>query len=440
MNKARTNPGVTPLWIASQNCYSEVVRLLLEANADVNKTHVNGASPLHIASQNGHIEVVKLLLAANVDVNKANKDGFTSLFMASQNCHPEVVRLLLEANARMEKANKDGATPLYAASQNGHTEVVKLLLAAKNAIFIGNGISAQEQSPNSTSTIKLKVLSESMDADDITEILKLLKSGADVNLINENGYSPLYMASMDGHAEIVKLLLEAGADVNKASTNGITPLYSASVAGTIKVVRLLLEAGADVNKSGADNCTPLCGASSLDNTEVVKLLKKYGAKFKVKVSYEYESGGLSKIMQQIRNPAQAGHKDKEDKKTNQKNYEKKVKAKAVSPKNNTGISSTKKLATYVVGSTTEESFLADGWNSTDPDHGILGIVKLHRTGGLSVYSLGLRKLRSSSSSMMSMFREQALNHVQDKDNVNFQTDAEVKFILKFLDGILISKE
>ena len=68
--------------------------------------------------------------------------------------------------------------------------------------------SALEQSPNSTVTIKLKVLSEDMKASDIDEIRSLIDAGADVNVINEHGTTPLCMASSYDHTEIVELLKE----------------------------------------------------------------------------------------------------------------------------------------------------------------------------------------------------------------------------------------
>lgn len=68
------------------------------------------------------------------------------------------------------------------------------------------------QNQDLTATARLKVISESMDADDITEIRELINSGADVNVINRLGGTPLMIASMKGHTEVVKLLLEAGAD------------------------------------------------------------------------------------------------------------------------------------------------------------------------------------------------------------------------------------
>ena len=77
-------------------------------------------------------------------------------------------------------------------------------------------------------TARLKTVTEPGNAGDLAEIGRLLEAGADVNVRNKFGVTPLMMASKEGHAEIVKLLLANKADVNAAHTDGRTPLMVAS--------------------------------------------------------------------------------------------------------------------------------------------------------------------------------------------------------------------
>jgi len=68
--------------------------------------------------------------------------------------------------------------------------------------------------------------------------------GSDVNVTNEDDYSPLHLAAIGGHLEVVKLLLARGAEVGAVNTSGVTPLHEAAYGGHQEVVRLLLAAGA----------------------------------------------------------------------------------------------------------------------------------------------------------------------------------------------------
>ncbi|GAA3764703.1 ankyrin repeat domain-containing protein [Plantactinospora mayteni] len=77
----------------------------------------------------------------------------------------------------------------------------------------------------------------------------------------------------------VVALLAAGADPDAATPDGSTPLYRASVQGLAPVVRLLLAAGAapDTESGHGDEGTPLTGAAAWGHTEVVRALLAYGA-------------------------------------------------------------------------------------------------------------------------------------------------------------------
>ena len=92
-------------------------------------------------------------------------------------------------------------------------------------------------------------------------MVKLLSGiEADTNKANDNGQTPLFIASYNGDVEVVKVLAESGADINKARY-GQTPLYAASWIGHAEVVKVLAESGADINKANGDGETPLYIAS-----------------------------------------------------------------------------------------------------------------------------------------------------------------------------------
>lgn len=121
------------LFQASSEGNLEDVRSLIANGADPNAIHKIGeveAFPLYMAAQNGYTEIVKLLLKAEAKVNaKLNTDGASALYIASLNRHTEIVRLLLDAGAETE-VRVAHYTPLYVAVYNRDYSTVDLLLKA----------------------------------------------------------------------------------------------------------------------------------------------------------------------------------------------------------------------------------------------------------------------------------------------------------------------
>ena len=110
----------------------------------------------------------------------------------------------------------------------------------------------------------------------VAETDRLLKAGADPNVVDAGGTPALMGATLFGGADLVKLLLDRGADPNRAGVGGTTALMWA--VPNLEKVRLLVGHGANVNaRSETDRTAFLVAASYPRTLDVLRLLLDRGA-------------------------------------------------------------------------------------------------------------------------------------------------------------------
>ncbi|KAK7224597.1 hypothetical protein V2G26_012600 [Clonostachys chloroleuca] len=124
------------------------------------------------------------------------------------------------------------------------------------------------------------LLFEAVYSYDKDMVQMLLEMGADVSIIDDEGWGPLAIAAIVGYDEILSLMLTRGADLANSAVNTGKERRLLSVAvqgGYLEIVGILLHSGADISAADEDGWTALTHAASSGNFEIVRLLLEKGA-------------------------------------------------------------------------------------------------------------------------------------------------------------------
>ena len=163
-----------------------------------------GRTPLHVAAYGGHHAAMRALAAAGADPNALERDRYDILTIAAVANDHRTLRVALElgASAGNVTSRHDG-TALIAAAHLGHVEVVRLLLRAGAPLDHVNNLGW-------TAVIESIVLGDGGPYH-VATLRALIQAGANVNLPDRKGQTPLALARARGHEAMVKLLQAAGA-------------------------------------------------------------------------------------------------------------------------------------------------------------------------------------------------------------------------------------
>jgi len=241
----RTDLGITPLYIAERNGYTEIAELLLKHGAKEISPSLFGAFTYV------DIDQIQVLIAQGADVNAKNNSGQTLLHLACRTGNKEVAVLLIDKGADVDAETELGWTPLHDASTLGNHDIVKLLIDK------GADVNANRAQSPAFPRAAFFVIPNAKDNIRVT---------------------PLYLATLYGGKNVIELLISKGADVNARNEIGQTALHRAAKSKSKDVVELLISKGADVDVKDNKGRTALDLAEESKRTEIVELLKKHGAK------------------------------------------------------------------------------------------------------------------------------------------------------------------
>ena len=232
---------VTPLMLACQYNRIQNAMILLRKGASYTaKNRENGNNAFQIACENGYLDLVKQFMKeVEVDVNLPGRDRMTALSLAALHGHYEVVEYLVENGAKVTKKDKFRRTPLINAIRGGFSKIVAYLLSKGSEYDFGD---SSKNSPIHYAC--------AYGWQEIVELL--LKAGADPSVENDWRVTPMEIAFLKNHFNIVKYLLDnALCDVNTKFNLDMRLLHYSFMKITpnsLEEIRyFLIEKNADVN-------------------------------------------------------------------------------------------------------------------------------------------------------------------------------------------------
>lgn len=227
--------------------------------------------PLIEAAYEGNTVQVQSFLEEGADVNEKDASGRTALMIAANRGHTYVVQLLLDNGADANLKDNLGNSALQAAESRGFHRIVSLLRK------FSHSEEKTESEALSDAVAQRPSLHRAVDDGDFNALKSLISSGADVNARSSDQWTPLMLATIKGHTEMVEALLNNGADSNARNKKGWTALMFAVSMSDAETMLILLKGGANINARDKDGKTALMQAANENNKESVKCLLEAGA-------------------------------------------------------------------------------------------------------------------------------------------------------------------
>jgi ankyrin repeat protein len=253
--------GITPLFDATKAGQTLIVQRFLDLGADVNRADTLVDTPLVIAAANDYLEIIDILLQAGADVNKPGVNGDTPLFISIYDGQLDGTKKLLEAGADLDVKTNDNWTPFHAAADN--IEKINFLLER-----------AKDPELDAKAEDEQSVIYYAASWGNWDVVKVLLEHGADPNLFNAKGCTPLAAALTNKHEIVFRNLLEHcnGLDLNHQDNEGLTSLHIAIITNQVDMVPILIDKGADLSVKTINGYSCLTIAVIFSSTKMLSII------------------------------------------------------------------------------------------------------------------------------------------------------------------------
>ncbi|XP_067012407.2 protein phosphatase 1 regulatory subunit 12A isoform X2 [Anabrus simplex] len=248
--KIQFSSGVVFLAACAAGEKEEVLRLL-QQGADINTANVDGLTALHQLCIDDNLDMVEFLVEHGADVNRGDNEGWTPLHATVSCGFVSIAKYLIEHGANVAAVNNDAELPVDLAETDEMEDMLRQVLNS-------HGIDCDE-ARNEEERMMLADAKEWLNGGESRDVPH-----------PKTGATALHVAAAKGYIKVIRVLLQAGADINVQDYDGWTPLHAAAYWVQKEACELLVENFCDMEIT---NCV---GQTALDvaDPEVVPLLEE----------------------------------------------------------------------------------------------------------------------------------------------------------------------
>ncbi|XP_059848972.1 ankyrin repeat domain-containing protein 27 isoform X3 [Hypanus sabinus] len=272
--------GDTPLHIAARWGYDGIIQVLLENGANTEIQNKMKETPLHCALNSKILDLLEITFI-NADRQQSNQESISRSPQSSTDVGSQKSTISTTSSISVvmkpeeEKGKYKEVEKLLRAVADGDVEMVRYLLE-----WVDEDLEEEDGL-----VLKPEFCHPLCRCPKCEPAQKKLSSittnGLSVNSANQDGFTPLHVAALHGHFELVSLLLCHGANVNLKNSNNSTPLHLACQYNDVQIVKYLLNYNAKLNKKDLYGNTPLLHACLRGYLEIAELLLEHGASVNV---------------------------------------------------------------------------------------------------------------------------------------------------------------
>jgi len=255
----------SPLFRAFISGYIDIAKILIENDADPNLISKNGDTPLNKLLNNSKIKIDDKLMILNLCKNKGHNFNDNLLFSVREY---EIVKYLVKNGKNINIKDEEGLIPLHYYVRYAR------LGAVKAAIEIGANLNAKDKGGYTPlHYVRLGggplIENGNLVIEDENNVKMNYKS-------DQPYYDPEYLAEIKkNRVEIANLLIKNRANVNIVDNEGRTPLHIIALGNNLTIAEILLKAGAKINIKNNYGRTPLDYAVISNNDEIKELFGRY---------------------------------------------------------------------------------------------------------------------------------------------------------------------